>query len=266
MNFKRCNTKIPLLDDYYEHFNEDTRLKTRHGNVEFITNIKYIHETLNNDFNKKILDIGAGTGAYSIPLSMEGYNVTAVELVKHNLDQIKDKNLNINCILANAIDLQMIDDETYDLVLLFGPIYHLMNNNDKLLAIKEAKRVLKKDGTLFISYYMNDYAVLTYGFIKGNIQESINNNLVDNNFIIQSKEDDLFSFVTLNDINDFNKKLDLKRIKIIASDGASDYIRTPLNKLSDEDYNLYIKYHLLNCERIDLLGASSHLLDIVKKN
>ena len=62
MNFERTNTKISLLEDYYSHFEEDNRLKSRHGQVEFITSLKYIHEVLNEDFSKKILDIGAGTG------------------------------------------------------------------------------------------------------------------------------------------------------------------------------------------------------------
>ena len=44
MNFQRTNTKISLLEDYYSHFDEDHRLKTRHGQVEFITAIKYIKE------------------------------------------------------------------------------------------------------------------------------------------------------------------------------------------------------------------------------
>jgi hypothetical protein len=61
MNFQRTNTKIPLLDDYYEHFDEDHRLTTRHGTIEFITNLKYIDEVLNGDKTKKILDVGAGT-------------------------------------------------------------------------------------------------------------------------------------------------------------------------------------------------------------
>ena len=71
--------------------------------------------------------------------------------------------------------------------------------------------------------------------------------------------------VRIEDINKFNKKLRLKRIKIIASDGASDYIRTPLNKLPQEAFEEYLKYHLSICERKDLLGASSHLMDIVQK-
>lgn len=265
MKFQRTNTKIPLLDDFYQHFDEDNRLKTRHGYVEYYTNMHYIEKYLDNDLSKSILDIGAGTGAYSIPLSNKGYSVTSVELVKHNIDQIKEKSNKINCIHANAIDLSMLQDNSFDIVLLFGPMYHLMNNEDRIKALSEAKRVLKKDGYLFISYYMNDYAVISYGFIKQNIIDEMKRNAIDDNFIIHSKEEDIFSFSTLDDINNYNKELSLNRELILSSDGASDYLRVELNKLTEEEFKLFIKYHLLNCERYDLLGASSHLLDIVRK-
>lgn len=76
------------LIEYYNKFNEDKRLKTRHGYIEFMTTMKYINEYIGEFKNPKIIDIGAGTGAYSIPLA-EKYDVTAVELVKHNLRVIE---------------------------------------------------------------------------------------------------------------------------------------------------------------------------------
>ena len=80
------------IEAYYNKFNEEKRLDSRHGRVEFNTSMKYIHDYINEcryrgiaDSNIHILDIGAGTGRYSVPLADEGYDVTAVELVKHNL-------------------------------------------------------------------------------------------------------------------------------------------------------------------------------------
>ena len=265
MNFQRTNTKISLLEDYYSHFNEDHRLQTRHGKVEFITSIKYIEEVLNNDKSKRILDIGAGTGAYSVYFDKLGYQVDALELVEHNIEVFKKKNSTVNINQGNALDLSIYNDDTFDVTLLFGPMYHLLKKDEKIKALSEAKRVTKKDGTILISYYMNDYAIITYGFVKKHILEAKTNNQIDESYHMLNLDGDLYSMVRIEDINEFNEIVGLKRVKIIASDGASNYIRTTLNSLSEDEYQEFIKYHLSTCERSDLLGASSHLLDIVKK-
>ena len=66
------------LEKYYNKFNEEKRLKSRHGQVEFITSMKYIHKYLpkREHGQVKILDVGAGTGRYSVALAEEGYDVT----------------------------------------------------------------------------------------------------------------------------------------------------------------------------------------------
>ena len=265
MNFQRTNTKISLLEDYYSHFNEDHRLQTRHGQVEFITSLKYIHQVLNDDKNKRILDIGAGTGAYSVLLSNEGYQVNAVELVNHNIEIFKQKKSNAKVIQGNALDLNMFEDNYFDVVLIFGPMYHLLKKEEKIQALKEAKRVVKKDGTILISYYMNDYAIITYGFVKNHIVEAIENNQVDKSYHMLNLDGDLYSMVRLEDIDELNQIVGLKRDKIIASDGPSNYLRVTLNKLDERGFEEFIKYHLSTCERSDLLGASAHLLDVLKK-
>ena len=82
---------MTTLEEYYNKFNEDKRLDSRHGRVEFQTSMHYIHkyldqiaeETGKNRREIRILDIGAGTGRYSIALAEEGYDVTAVDFVRH---------------------------------------------------------------------------------------------------------------------------------------------------------------------------------------
>lgn len=252
------------LIKYYNKFNEDKRLTRRHGIIEYRTAMEYINKYLSTMTNPKIIDIGAGTGAYSIPLS-EKYDVTAIELVKHNLMTLKNKSNKVKAYLGTATDLSKFDDNTFDVVLLFGPMYHLISNEDKLKALSEAKRILKDNGLIFISYYMNEYAIITHGFIENTIKEDIQNNLIDNTFHITPKEDDLYSMVRLEDINYYKDTLKLHRIKIIAQDGPTDYLRSTINKMDNETFELYYKYHLSTCEKAELLGASSHVLDILKK-
>lgn len=250
------------LIKYYNKFNEDKRLTRRRGQVEFITSMKYIHEYLKP--NDKILDIGAGTGRYSIALTDEGYDVTAIELVKHNIKEIEKKNKLIKTILGNAKDLSMLDDNTYDVTLLFGPMYHLITKDEKLKALKEAKRVTKKNGIILVAYCMNDYAIIEYGFIKNNIKNNIKNKEIDENYHITPSNTDLYSRLRLEDIDELNKETNLERIKIITPDGMTQYIRKTINEMDEETFNIYIDYHLKTCERQELIGAAAHTLDILK--
>lgn len=251
--------------DYYNKFNEDKRLTRRHGIVEYTTAMKYIRRYLKKFHHPKIIDVGAGTGKYSITLANEGYDVTAVELVKHNLMTLRKNSDKVKSYLGNALDLSIFPDNSFDIVLLFGPMYHLIKEEEKIKALQEAKRIVKEHGLIFISYYMNEYAIIKHGFIDGTIKEAIENKLVDKTFHITPKESDLYSMVRLDDINRYKKMTGLKRVKILSQDGASDYIRRTLNSMDEETFQLYLTYHLKICERKELLGASSHVLDILKK-
>lgn len=252
------------LVKYYNKFNEDKRLKTRHGRVEFITTMKYIKEVLKYYDNPLILDIGAGTGAYSIPLSDEGYQVTAVELVKHNLKVIEKNSSKVRVIQGNALDLKDISDKSYDVVLLFGPMYHLISEDEKVRALEEAKRVLKDNGVILVQYIMNEYAVIRHGFKEREILSSLDK--LDDSFHIISDKLDLYSYVRMEDIDKINRKAGLKRIKIISPDTVANYFREYINRLDEKEFEKFIEYHLTICERSDILGLCSHVLDIIKRD
>ncbi len=249
-----------LIKHYNKH-NEDKRLKTRHAQVEYITGLTYIRKYLSK--GSSILDVGAATGAYSIPLYKDGYDVTAFELVKHNLREIEIKEPNIKCIQGNAINLSKFKDNTFDAILLFGPMYHLISYEEKLQALKEAKRVVKPNGLIFISYCMNEYAVITHAFKEKQIL-NIKNEL-NKDFKVLNNPTDLYTYVRLEDINKLMNDTNLERVNILSQDGPAEYLKKEINSMNDEELNMLIKYHLSTCERPELLGAGRHVLDILKK-
>lgn len=253
------------LELYYNKFNEDKRLTRRHGYVEFVTSMKYIHKYLEEFDNPKILDIGAGTGRYSVALANEGYDVTAVELVKYNLGILKKKNSSVKAYQGNATKLSRFSDESFDLTLLFGPMYHLYSHEDKLKALNEAKRVTKKGGVILVAYVMNEYSVITYAFKQNNIKECMEKDKLTKDFHTVSSKEDLYDYVRIEDINRLNAQANLQREIIISADGPADYLRQTLNAMDEEAYRLFIEYHLATCERYELIGAAAHTVDILRK-
>lgn len=253
------------LEQYYNKFNEEKRLDSRHGKVEFITSMKYIHEYLGGDTTKKILDIGAGTGKYSVALAEEGYDVSAVELVKHNLGLLKAKNSSVKAYQGNALKLRRFENDTFDVTLLFGPMYHLFTKEDKVRALCEAKRVTKPGGIIFVAYVMNEYSILTYGFKQKHIAECVRDGRISEEFQCMSAPRDLYDYVRIEQIDALNQEAGLERIKIITPDGPANYMRQVLNSLTEEEFELFIQYHLSTCERQDLIGAAAHTVDILRK-
>ena len=220
---------------------------------------------LSNFKNAKIMDVCAVTGRYSMYFSNLGYDVTAVELVKHNLRVLEKNCPSVKSYLGNAIDLSSFKSNSFDVVILFGPMYHLISFEDKVKALNEAKRVVKDNGYIFISYYINDYAIMKHGFIDKNIKAAFEKGNVNQQFHVVSKENDLYSFVTMEEIDKLKNECKLVREKIISQDGLTDYFRREINSLDEEEFKLYLKYHFSICEKNEFLGTSSHVMDILIK-
>lgn len=255
------------LTEYYNKFNEDKRLKSRHGQVEYRITMKYVHEYLDSIGKEaKILDVGAATGAYSIPLAEEGYEVNAIELVKHNVARLKAKSDKVKAIQGNALKLtRKYERDYFDLVLVFGPMYHLFSQEDRLRALEEAKAVTKPGGVIMVAYCMNDYAVVLHGFMDGNVKESVENEKLDDSFKVIASPEDLYDYVTLEQINELVEKSGLKRDIIFTPDGPANYIRPSLKNMDEEEFELFVKYVESISKRQDMLGAAAHTVDVLIK-
>lgn len=272
------------LEKYYNKFNEEKRLNSRHGQVEYRISMKYIHEYLDEAAAKRkkaaaslhkeeqaiksqirILDIGAGTGRYSVALADEGYDVTAVEPVKYNLGILKQKKSSVKALWGNAVNLKKLESGVFDVTILFGPMYHLLAFEDKRKALREAGRVTKPDGVLLVAYCMNEYGVLTYGFKERHVLACMEERRLTEDFRTVPSPDGLYDYMRIEDIDALNEAEGFARIKIISPDGPANYMRPFLNQLSDEEFEAFVQYQLAVCERPDLIGAGAHTVDIVRR-
>nr|WP_138204113.1 class I SAM-dependent methyltransferase [Haloimpatiens lingqiaonensis] len=260
--------ELKYLAEYYNNYDEEGRLTSKHGQVEFLTTMKYLNKYLKKGM--RILEVGAGTGRYSLSLAEKGFRVDAIELIQHNIDILKSKtgeNCNIDIRQGNAIDLSCYNDETFDITLVLGPLYHLFTDKDKKQAISEAIRVTKKGGVIFVAYCMNEATIISWGFQKGNILEGIQSGIVDKDtYKCLSNPSLLFEMYRKEEIDQLMAGYAVERLHFVATDLATNYMRGEIDAMDEEMFEAYLKYHFSICERPDLVGITHHSLDIFRKN
>jgi ubiquinone/menaquinone biosynthesis C-methylase UbiE len=104
-----------------------------------------------------VLDIGGGPGRYSIELARRGYAVTLLDISGESVKLARQRAEEAHVSLAafihgNAMDLGDLDAAGFEVVLLMGPLYHLLTREERVQAIREAMRVLKPGGRLFATF------------------------------------------------------------------------------------------------------------------
>ena len=259
---------LKVLSDYYGSYDENSRLCSRHGSVEFLTTMRYVQMYLRPGM--RVLEIGAATGRYSHTLARTGYKVDAVELVAHNIGIFKSNTQpgeDVRIYQGNAKKLDMLDDETYDITLLLGPMYHLFTVPEQLEALSEAIRVTKKGGIIFAAYCGNEATMVQYCFGRGMLKEEQYRKLVDPvTFKASSDPAELFQLYRKEDIDKLMSIFPVTRLHYVGTDMATNYMRQIIDEMDDEFFDLYLRYHFAICERSDLVGASHHILDIFRKD
>jgi SAM-dependent methyltransferase len=258
---------LKVLTEFYSNYDEEGRLLSKHGSVEYLTTMRYIRKFLKHGM--RILEIGAATGRYSHTLARMGYRVDAVELIQHNIDLFNANTQpgeDISIRQGNAKDLHFLEDDTYDLVLLLGPMYHLFTVDEQKQALSEALRVTKPGGILMAAYCGNDATMVQYCFGRGMLREQRYRDLVDfATFKASSDPAELFQLYRKEDIDDLMNGFKTERLHYVGTDMATNYMRGIIDEMADELFALYLQYHFVICERPDMVGTSHHILDIHRK-
>ena len=254
------------LEEHYKSYSEDERLESKHDSVELLTTLKYIYKYLKKGM--RILEIGAATGKYSLHFAEEGYQVNAVDLIGHNLDILKSKikpEYNIIVNQGNALDLNMYEDNTFDITLVLGPIYHLYTMEDKKRAVSEALRVTKKGGIIYLAYLTNDSVIIDYELLDKNLVEDRKKGLISKNFRCESIPELIFSMDYVSEFDDMMSHFNLEPLHTVATDGMTHHFKDKIDEMDDEFFKAWLDYHYSTCERKDLMGYSNHVLYIGRK-
>lgn len=256
-----------FISAYYDAYDEEGRLGSRRGSVEYQTTMRYIQKYIHP--GAKVLEIGAGTGRYSLALAQAGCCVDAVEPVASNLAKLRQKldpHLDLRAIQADARDLSVFDANTYDAVLLLGPMYHLFTVKDQTEALVQALRVLKPGGFLYAAYCMADASIVCYGFMRGNIEKLIAQELLDPvTYQPFCRPEEIFQLYRKTQIDALIAPLPVRRLHFVGADMATRYMDSVIDGMDEAMFSRYLDYHFSICERQDLVGASHHTLDVLEK-
>lgn len=158
------------LDDFYNKASEETRLEKGMGIFEF----ERIKELIQLHISKPkitIIDVGGGTGKYSEWLANNGHTVHLVEPVLKHIKLAEKRATKLKNPFSVAVGEAKklpFKNETADLVILHGPLYHLQKSEDRIAAILEAKRVLKPGG-IILGFAINATASTVVGLMNGMI-------------------------------------------------------------------------------------------------
>lgn len=251
-----------LVQEIYRRYDEDHRLnRSKAAQVEFLTNVRYIQRYLKP--GARVLDIGAGAGEYSLYFSRQGYAVSALELAESNLEAFRKKLTPedaVELVQGNALDLCRYTDDSFDAVLLFGPLYHLHSDGEKLRCIAEAKRVCKPGGKLFCAFIANDMVILTMfqehpEYFRAGDYDKETFRLDDFPFV----------FHTVERCRELLRQGGVRVIHEVASDGVSELLQHKINAMDESSYAQYLRYHEYICEKPECLGMSNHLLFVGEK-
>jgi S-adenosylmethionine-dependent methyltransferase len=256
------------IEHWYDTEYDEWQRLERHK-IEFDITKRYLDEFIIGE-NLQIFDIGGGPGRYSIYLAEKGHKVTLLDLSERNIEVAKRKSFERGIVLedyihGNALELVQFDQK-YDVVLLMGPLYHLLKESQRKKAVEEALKLLKPNGLIIVSFISN------YAPIQDNLSqlfpiESVEG-LLDYLNDGENKDKEGFTtayFIDHNEAKAFMKSFGLKELIFAGIENILGCKEKEINLLEENEYRkwLEIGYHLSKDKNV--IGTSQHFLYIGRK-
>jgi len=260
------------VSQFYEKYPEDHRLDGSPSlKIEFLMTKEAIDPHLEK--GDRILELGAGGGAYSLHYAKRGFDVTATDIAQGHVELInkkaKEKGLSIKTRRIDAVDLSAFEDGTFDVVLSLGPIYHLIKEKDRHKTISESCRVLKPGGLLVVAYINKLFilnAVMTSK--KKYLNKDFVDQIIDESHIRSGQKHNFWTdayFTKPSDILSFLKTFPLTITDHVAVDGLTPLFSEKIDQMDKAAFNAWL-YQLRRTRRDkDSLGLSKHGLILAKK-
>lgn len=260
------------LLNYYADFSEEDRLTRQNiTKLEFDTTTHILATYLQQPVT--LTELGAATGRYSLFYANQGHAVTAVELVPELTQRLKEnaneQGVTVSIHQANASSVPFIDNDSQDIVLILGPLYHLQTQAERDSVMAEAHRITKPGGIVAVAYISRFFVA---GFLAKMspqlVTPSILGYLRETGLVVDEYIDPFFRtgyFATPSEIEVLLESAKFDILEHAATDGFGRYLQSELNGLDETQYRDWLSYHLSVCREPTLLGSSNHGLVIAKK-
>ena len=272
--------KILSLDknilDYYNKGIEKDRLGIESNQLEKFRTLDILERYIPKKA-KLIVDIGGGAGIYSFILSEQKYEVHLIDATPMHVTQALEINKTHTYPLASitigdAREIKL-DDNYADIILMFGPLYHLTDKKDRIKALSEAYRILKPGGIIF-SAGISKFASLMDGFerkfiLQEDFQKIVLNDLKTGQHRNPTNHEHYFTTSYFHEPNDLlieHVEAGFEDLELLAIEGPLGLLGNIGEYLSNEDHlKILLEYSRKIEKETSLIGTSRHFKDIARK-
>ena len=261
------------IAEYYNANPEGEHVRLERHQLEYDLTWRYLERYLPTQGS--ILEVGAATGRYTVQLAKRGFRLTAVDMSAALLEMCRE-NLTaeglmsqVQLVVADARDLREVTEKQFDAVLLMGPLYHLVLEADRRLALKEAFDRLRVGGILFSSF------ISRFGVLCDLIKDDpawIEEQADVRSMLERGKRADEFRrggfrgyFAKVSEIAPLHEAIGYETLAVVGVEPAISADDESYNQLQGRQRQLWLDlFYEMSAER-SIIGASRHLLYIGKK-
>jgi S-adenosylmethionine-dependent methyltransferase len=223
-----------------------------------------------------ILDCGGGPGRYAVELACLGHKVTLFDLSTACLDLARAKAHEAGVKLyaleqGTAIDLSRFSDEEFDAVLLMGPLYHLLEENERVQALDESYRVVKSGGLCFAAF-ITRFAPVRYAAAEAptlplDEPEELETILSTGQLPPRGEQGSRFvaHFAHPAEVPSLCRQPGFEMLEVLGVEGVVSMIEEDVNALSGQAWQAWVDLNQRLAPEPSLLGAAEHLLAVLEK-